>query len=48
MVGKTIAELEAAIDGKTAEETVDVVSGCTLVDTLGYLQGIIAAAKAAQ
>ena len=48
VVGKTIAELEAAIDGKTAEETVDVVSGCTLVDTLGYLQGIIAAAKAAQ
>lgn len=48
VVGKTIAELEAAIEGKTAEETVDVVSGCTLVDTLGYLQGIIAAAKAAQ
>ena len=45
--GKTIAELEAAIEGKTAEEAVDVVSGCTLVDTLGYLQGIIAAAKAA-
>ena len=46
--GKTIAELEAAIEGKTAEEVVDVVSGCTLVDTLGYLQGIVAAAKAAK
>ena len=46
--GKTIAELEAAIEGKTAEEVVDVVSGCTLVDTLGYLQGVIAAATAAK
>ena len=46
--GKTIAELEAAIEGKTAEEAVDIVSGCTLVDTLGYLQGIVAAAKAAK
>jgi len=46
--GKTIAELEAAIEGKTAEEVVDIVSGATLVDTLGYLQGIIAAAKNAQ
>ena len=46
--GKTIAELEAAIDGKTKEEMVDAVSGATLQDTLGYLQGILAAAKAAQ
>ncbi|MBQ7486908.1 MAG: hypothetical protein IJT77_05415 [Clostridia bacterium] len=46
--GKTIAELEAAIDGKTSEEMVDAVSGATLQDTLGYLQGILAAAKAAQ
>ena len=46
--GKTIAELEAAIEGKTAAEVVDAVSGCTLVDTLGYLQCIIAAAKAAK
>jgi len=46
--GKTIAELETAIDGKTKEEMVDAVSGATLQDTLGYLQGILAAAKAAQ
>lgn len=47
-VGKTVAELEAALEGKTAAEMVDAVSGATLVDTLGYLQGILAAAKAAQ
>ena len=46
--GMTIAELEAALEGKTATEMVDAVSGATLVDTLGYLQGILAAAKAAQ
>ena len=48
VAGMTITELEAAIEGKTAEEAVDAVSGATLVDTLGYLQGILAAAKAAQ
>ena len=46
--GKTVAELEAALEGKTKEEMVDAVSGATLQDTLGYLQGILAAAKAAQ
>lgn len=45
VVGKTVAELEAAIEGKTAEETVDAVSSSTLVDTLGYIEAIIAAAK---
>ena len=45
--GKTIAELEAAIEGKTKEEMVDAVSSSTLVDTLGYVQGLLAAAKAA-
>lgn len=45
VTGKTVAELEAAIEGKTAEEMVDVVAGCTLVDTLGYVQGLIEAAK---
>lgn len=44
-VGKTVAELEAAIEGKTAEEAIDVVASCTLVDTLGYLQAVIEAAK---
>ena len=48
-VGKTVAELEAAINGfADAQAAVDAVSGATLVDTLGYLQGILAAAKAAQ
>ena len=48
VTGKTVAELEAEVEGKTAEEMVDAVSGCTLVDTLGYVQGLIEAAKAAQ
>ena len=48
VTGKTVAELEAAIAGKTAAEMVDAVSSCTLVDTLGYIQGLIEAAKAAQ
>ncbi len=45
VTGKTIAELESAIESKTAEEMVDAVAGCTLVDTLGYVQGLIEAAK---
>ena len=48
VTGKTVAELEAAVEGKTAEEMVDAVSGCTLVDTLGYVNGLIEAAKAAK
>lgn len=48
VVGMTVAELEAELAGKTAEQMVDAVSGCTLVDTLGYLNGILAAAKNAQ
>ena len=49
--GKTIAELEAAVAGYTLEnkmEFVDTVTGATAVDTLGYVQGILAAAKAAK
>lgn len=45
VTGKTVAEVEAAFAGKTAEEAVDVVSGCTLVDTLGYVNGLVEAAK---
>ena len=41
--GKTITELEAAIDSKSKDEMVDAVSSCTRVDTLGYLQGLLAA-----
>lgn len=48
VTGMTIAELEAAIEGKTSEEMVDAVSGCTLVDTLGYLTGLLEAAKSVQ
>lgn len=48
VTGKTVAELEAAFAGKTAEEAIDVVSGCTLADTLGYVNGLIEAAKAAK
>ena len=49
-VGKTVAELEATIAGFGGDATkaVDAVSGATLVDTLGYLQGLLAAAKAAK
>jgi len=48
-IGKTVAELETIINGfADAQAAVDAVSGATLVDTLGYLQGILAAAKAAQ
>jgi len=45
VIGKTGAELEAEVNGKTAEEVVDTVAGCTLADTLGYINGIIEAAK---
>ena len=49
-VGKTVAELEAVIAGFNGDATaaVDAISGATLVDTLGYLQGLLAAAKAAK
>ncbi|MBQ4579879.1 MAG: hypothetical protein IJA83_04400 [Clostridia bacterium] len=49
-VGKTVSELEAAIAGFSgeAQAAIDAVSGATLVDTLGYLQGLLAAAKAAK
>ena len=48
VTGKTVAELEAAVAGKDATAMVDAVSGCTLVDTLGYINGLIEAAKAAK
>ena len=48
VVGKTIAELEAEIEGKPAEQMIDAVSGCTLADTLGYVSGLLEAAKAAK
>jgi hypothetical protein len=48
VTGKTVAELEAFVAGKDATAMVDAVSGCTLVDTLGYVNGLIEAAKAAK
>ena len=45
VIGKTIAELEAEVAGKEAADMVDAVAGCTLADTLGYINGIIEAAK---
>lgn len=48
VTGKTVAELEAAVEGKDAAAMVDAVSGCTLADTLGYVNGLIEAAKAAK
>ena len=41
-------ELETLLNGNDSASMIDVVSGATLVDTYGYLQGILAAAKAAQ
>ena len=36
------------IDGKDAAAMADAVSGYTLADTLGYVSGLIEAAKAAK
>ena len=44
--GKTVAELEAEVAGKDAAAMIDTVAGCTLADTLGYVNGILEAAKA--
>lgn len=48
VIGKTIAEVEAAIADQEKEAVVamvDAVSSCTLVDTKGYIEGLLAAAK---
>jgi peptidoglycan hydrolase-like protein with peptidoglycan-binding domain len=46
-VGKTIAQLEAAIKANPADPKIDAVTGATLTDTNGYLAAIVEAAKAA-
>ncbi|WP_379134814.1 hypothetical protein [Paenibacillus sp. sgz500958] len=46
--GKTIKSLEMSLQYKSKEQMVDAVSGATLVDTEGYLQAILDAAKAAK
>ena len=51
MKGKTVAQLETFVSAYTDEnkaEFVDAVSGATTADTLGYVRGILTAAKAAQ
>ena len=47
VAGKTIYELEEYAFDKADAAGVDVISGATLADTLGYLKGIIAAADVA-
>ena len=49
--GKTIAELEECLAAYTDENRmtfVDAVSGATAMDTLGYMRGILEAARAAK
>lgn len=49
--GKTVAQLEAFVSLYTDEnkaDFVDAVSGATTADTLGYVRGILEAAKAAR
>lgn len=45
VAGKTVAEIEETIAGAEAGKPIDAVSGATLVDTAGYLQMIVDAAK---
>ena len=45
--GKTVSELEE-VTAKTNEEVTDAVTGATLADTAGYINGVIQAAKSAQ
>ena len=47
-IGKTVAELEAAINKNSTDPKVDAVSSATLVDTNGYLTAILKAAKDAK
>jgi peptidoglycan hydrolase-like protein with peptidoglycan-binding domain len=47
-VGKTVAELEAAIAANPADPKVDAVTSATFTDTNGYLKAILAAAKVAR
>lgn len=47
-LGKTVTELEQTVSGSSAEDLIDAVTGATLVDTKGYLESVVAAAKAAK
>lgn len=48
VAGKTIADVENLISESTPGKVVDAISSSTLVDTVGYLQSIIEAAKSLQ
>lgn len=48
VTGKTITDLEKTLDDNSPEEMVDAVSGATLVDTKGYVEALLEAAKAAK
>lgn len=43
--GKNIEDLRQVIMGKSDEEVVDAVTGCTLQSTKGYLEAVIEACK---
>lgn len=45
VVGKTVADVEKVIADAPDGKPVDAISGSTLVDTKGYLKGIVEAAK---
>lgn len=45
VAGKTVSEIEDTIKGAEDGKAIDAVSGATLVDTKGYLQAIVDAAK---
>lgn len=48
VVGKTVAELENTLTNNDAAGMIDAVSSVTLVDTKGYVEALVAAAKAAK
>ncbi|HZK24725.1 MAG TPA: hypothetical protein VFC74_04980 [Oscillospiraceae bacterium] len=48
VVGKTVAELESTLSENDGAGMIDAVSSVTLVDTKGYVEALVAAAKAAK
>ena len=47
VIGKSATDLQSEIEMKTDEEVVDLVAGCTLKSTKGYIQAIINACNQA-
>ena len=48
VIGKNVTDLQDSINMKTDEEVVDLVSGCTLQSTKGYIEAIIKACNQAK